>query len=167
MPVTEFRPVVERIADEVLQRLYMLSVGDSEYIVANEVIRYNRSDTYTPKDKQIVLTQGANERIPELDHPGNPPAVCRQQTFNIRCHVIPSEKDDTASDQYVNQMVMEAMAAITDDAATWHNFNGLAIDAEFGATENIDDDGSGIDGANLPLLVRYRTDENNPYNVRA
>ena len=167
MPIVEHRPVVERIAEEVFDRLYQLVVGNSAYIQLEEVIRYNRKETYTPKDKQIVLTQGANDRVPEMDHAGNPPAICRQQTFNIRCHVIASEFDDTLSDEYVNQMVMEAMKAITNNQATWHTFGGLAIDAEFGNLENIDDDGTGIDGANVPLLVRYRTDENNPYNVRS
>ena len=161
------KPVVERIADVVYQRLLQLTGGVSSYITISDVVRYDRRDAYTPADRQVVLTQGSNERVPELDHEGNPPAVCRQQTFNLRCHVIPSELDDTPTDTLVNLMVMAVMAAITDDQATWHNFDGLAIDAEFGSTEQIDDDGTGIDGANLPLLVRYRTDENNPWNVRA
>ena len=166
MSLSASTPVVERIAQVIYDRLMLLTAGGSAYIYVSEVVRYNRKDTYTPTDKQIVLTMGANERVPELDHEGNPPAVCRQQTFNIRCHVIPSEFDETPSDTYVNLMVFEAMKAITNNQATWHNFDNLAIDAEFDSTEPIEDDGTGIDGANLPLLVRYRTDENNPYNVR-
>jgi len=61
----------------------------------------------------------------------------------------------------------EDLKAVQEVLASGHLVQGLAIDAEFDSTEPIEDDGTGIDGANLPLLIRYRTDENNPYNVRA
>jgi hypothetical protein len=126
-----------------------------------------RLESYTPKDNQIVITQGASERVPEMDHRWQP--SCGRddrQRFNIRCHVMPSEKDTTAVDEYVNVFAAEVMKAITTPQATWHNFGALAIDAEFDTLEEIDGDGS-FDGINVPLLVTYRTSENDPYTVRA
>ena len=159
-------PVVEQIADVIVTRLVALQNDINAEVAVSEVVRPTRFANYTPKDNQIVITQGDNERVPELDHPGNPPATARRQRFNIRLHVMPSEKDTTAVDEHVNLFAAEVMQAITTPQATWHNFGALAIDAEFDSHEPIDSDGS-FDGVNIPLLVTYRTSENDPYTVRS
>jgi len=119
---------------------------------------------FTPKHLQIVLTQGPPQRVPELDYPGNPPANCYSITFNIRCHVMPSEKDPTPVDTIINAMAGDVVKVVCEPT-NWHTFGSLAIDAEWESHENIDGDGS-FDGMNLPLTVYYRTDESNPYNKR-
>jgi hypothetical protein len=159
-------PVVERIADVIITRLEVLRDNANAEVDVTEVVRPKRLDAYTPKDGQIVVTQGANDREPELDHAGNPPAVARRQVFNIRCHVMNSEKSTDAVDEIVNTFAAEVIKAITTPQSEWHNFGSLAIDAEFDSFENIDSDGS-FDGINLPLAVIYRTSENDPYTVRA
>ena len=159
-------PIVEQIADVIVTRLIALRDNELAEVAVSEVVRPVRLESYTPNDNQIVITQGASERVPEMDHAGNPPAVARRQRFNIRCHVMPSEKDTTAVDKYVNVFAAEVMKAITTPQATWQNFGALAIDAEFDTLEEIDGDGS-FDGINIPLLVTYRTSENDPYTVRA
>jgi hypothetical protein len=159
-------PIVEQIADVIITRLTALKDDELAEVAVSEIIRPKRLDSYTPKDNQIVVTQGANERVPEMDHPGNPPAVGRSQRFNIRCHVMPSELDPAAVDEYCNVFAAEVMQAITTPQNTWHNFGSLAIDGIFDTLEEIDGDG-GIDGINVPLIVMYRTSETDPYTARA
>lgn len=166
MSIVSARPIVEQIADAIYERLRLLTAGASDYITASEVIRFNRKQEYTPKHLQIVLAQGDPVRVRELDFPGNPPAEARQQPFNIRLHVIPSEFDETPTDTLVNVFEAEVRKVLTTPQATWHLWGNLAIDSQFGDPETITDDGSGIDGINLILLVTYRTAENDPYTVR-
>lgn len=165
MPVIADRPVVEKIAEALFDRLQRLVAGRSSTTVASEVIRAKRMGGWTPKNLQIVLTQSDPERNEELSHPGNPPAMAFDIRFNIRCHVIPSELDPTAVDTYINAMTADVINCITRDA-DWYNFGGLAVNSQFDAIEQIDSDGS-FDGANVPLNVTYRVSETNQYEVRA
>lgn len=120
---------------------------------------------FTPRHLQIVLTQADPEDIPELFCPGNPPAIAYLQRFNIRCHIMPSEKDPTPFDEYVNTMTADVVKAVTYTGSDWFTFGGLAIDAKWETRENIDADG-GVDGVNIPLAITYRTSETDPYAVR-
>lgn len=164
MPVT-VAPVSELIARELLRRLERLEDGYSVYSDVVQVIRPTRLGGFTPKHLQIVLTQSSPEIDEELSHPGNPPATAYRVTFNIRCHVMPSEDDIAAVDDIVNTLAADVTRVVCDET-NWHTFAGNAVDAEWLAHENIDGDGS-IDGVNVPLAVVFRTDETNPYNVRA
>jgi hypothetical protein len=169
MPVTEVRPVVERIASELFDRLSLLAAGYSDYFIASEVIRPTRLDVGTPKNLQIVLTQGSPEVDEELGCPGNPPATAYRIVFNIRCRVMPSERDTTPVDEYINVMAAEVVRVVCDETELtypWHTMENLAVNAEWQPHENIDSDGS-YDGVNVPLLITYRVSENNPFEVRA
>ena len=158
MPVDESDPVVERIATVLLERLAASADFD-------EVIRPTRMGGYTPKHSQVVLTQDDPERVDELGLPGNPPAIAYAQRFNIRCHVMPSEKDTVKVDDFVNIIASDVVKAVCVDA-NWYTFGGRAIDAQWESRENIDADG-GIDGINVPLTITYRTSELDPYTLRA
>lgn len=169
MPVTESRPISERIASELLGRLSLLAAGYSDHVPVSEVVRPLRNEIETPTHLQIVLTQDSPERVPELDCPGNPPASAYQIKFNCRCRVMPSERDTTAVDELINAMAAEVVRVVCDESYLeyqWHTMENLAIDSEWQSHENIDSDGS-YDGVNVPLLVTYRVSENNPYTVRA
>jgi hypothetical protein len=104
--------------------------------------------------------------VTELDCPGNPPAVAFQQTFSIRVHIAPSEKDTTPVEVYEDVMEAEIHKAIVNDAATWHTFGDLAINADIGAQQTVVSDGS-YDGIAVPLAVTFRITEGDPYTVRA
>ncbi len=167
--VAAARPVSERIACELFDRLQLLAAQYSVYTPVSEVIRPTRMGGYTPKHLQVVLTQNDPEVNEELGCPGNPPATAFNLLFNIRGHVMPSEKDTTVVDEIINTFDADIVRAVTDASfygAMWYTLGGLAVNAEFQTRESIDADGSFV-GFNLPLLVTYRTDENNPYNVRA
>lgn len=168
------RPVIERIAEALLYRLRLLTAGYSVFTPVLEVIRPTRLGGFTPRHLQIVVTQNAPERVTDYDLPGNPPATAWVVQFNIRCHVLPSEKDTTEVDEIVNTMAADVVKVVCDETAelpefvdtAWHTFRDLAIVAEWQTQETIDSDGSS-DGINVPLAVTYRTDETNPYIARA
>ena len=113
----------------------------------------------------IVLTRGEVARITELDCPGNPPAICYQQTFLIRVHVAPSEKDETPIEFYEDVAEAEIVKAIRTNT-TWHTFDGNSINAQFETVQTVTSDG-GYDGIMIPLQVVYRISEGDPYTVRA
>ena len=169
MPVTESRPVSERIAKQLFERLQLLAAGYSDQFTASSVVRPLCNETETPKHLQIVLTQGSPAINEELMCPGNPPALCYQILFNIRCRVMLSEADTTPVDEIVNTMAAEVVRVVCDDSYLsyqWHTMENLAVNSEWQPHENIDSDGS-FDGVNVPLLVTYRVSENNPFEVRA
>lgn len=158
--------VVEQIAQVLQTRLQSLLVEGAFNTLAFEVVRPPRFMDVTPRDMQIVIAQGQNEVVDELSYPGNPPAVARRQTFFIRCYLIPSERDLEAIDAKINTFAADVIKAVCTPSGTWQTFDGLAVDAMFQSLELFQADG-GIDGVTVPVAVTYRTDENNPYNVRA
>lgn len=166
MSVTTERPVVSRISDEIFARLQTLVSGSAGAYSFSDVVRPTKIATYTPQHGLIVLTRGEVTRVPELDCPGNPPSTAWNQTFLIRVHIAPSEKDTTPVEAYEDVMEAEIHRAIVNDAATWHTFGDLAIIADFGAQQTIVSDGS-YDGMAIPLIVLYRVSEGDPYTVRA
>jgi len=128
------------------------------------VVRPSKIATYTPEHALMVLTRGEVARVPELDCPGNPPAIAYQQMFLIRVHIAPSEKDTTPVEFYEDVAEAEIHKAIRT-SATWHTFDGNAINASFGAQMTATSDG-GYDGIAVPLLVTYRISEGDPYTSR-
>jgi hypothetical protein len=165
MSVVATLPVVTRIEVELFDRLQKLAAGWSDYTYVSEVIRPKRLSGYTPKDRQVVLTRESEERVPELDCPGNPPAEAKRVTFAIRCHSLPSEKDTTPVEE-LNDVITSDVKRVVGDASQWHTFGGLAINSEWLDPIYISGDGS-FDGVAVMLAVTFKTDENNPYNVRA
>lgn len=164
MSVAAARPIVTRIEQELFDRLQKLAAGWSDHVYVTEVVRPKRLSGYTPKDRQIVLTREADERVPELDCPGNPPSEASRAVFAIRCHVLPSEKDPTPVEEYCDIIAADVKRVVCD-ATRWVTFGGIAIDAEWIDPQLIASDGS-VDGIAVMLAVTYRTDESNPYNLR-
>ena len=165
MSIVATLPVVTRIGDELFNRLNRLTAGYSDYTYVYEVVRATRIAQYTPRHLQIILTKGDRERRPENDCFGNPQGLAYAQRFDIRCHVLPSELDDTPIDQYCEVFEADIVKTVCD-ATRWHTFGELAINAEWIEPEAIVSEG-GIGGVNVPIAVVYRIDEGNPYNVRA
>ena len=164
MSVVESLPVVSRITSELYDRLNKLAAGFSPFTSVYEVVRPLRLGQYTPRHLQIVLTKGPSEEVPELMCPGNPPAIAWRQRFDIRCHVMPSEKDPTPIDTYCEVMAADVVRAVCEPSR-WYTFGGLAIDTAWLPHEDINSDG-GPDGVNVPIVITYRVDEGNPFNVR-
>tara|TARA_R110000868_G_scaffold268152_1_gene527385 strand:+ start:1137 stop:1628 length:492 start_codon:yes stop_codon:yes gene_type:complete len=163
MPVT--LTVADYIAEELVDRLETLINGTEQTDVV-EVVRATRLGTFTPQDLQIVVMQSNPEIVPELMIPGNPPAEAWSLTFNLYLHMMPSETDSEVIDQKRNRFSADVRKVICTPTATWHNFDGYSIDANFGTLENIES-GEGCGGIMMPLTVIFRTNEGDPYTVRA
>ena len=165
MPVTVEKPVITLISDEIFARLQSLvSGGSGPYSFVN-VVRPTKLATYTPQHGLIVLTRGEQIRAPELDCPGNPPSICWQQTFLIRVHIAPSERDETPVEVFEDFAQAEIIKAIRN-SATWHTLGGNAINAQFEPMVTTTSDG-GYDGVAVAVNVVYRVAEDDPYTVRA
>lgn len=159
-------PIIERIAVTLYERLQLITAGYSSSIFVREVIRPTRIEDFKPQHFQVVLTQDDPEEVPELSMPGNPPAKAMRARFNVHCHLLPSEKDPTPIDKYINIFESDIIRVVTEGGdAYWQTFGGLAIDASIGPKESISPDG-GIDGFTLPVFITYRTSEINPYTLR-
>jgi hypothetical protein len=156
--------VIEQIADVLFNRLSALLDQDLYDDPASSIIRPTRYSDITPEDRQIVVSQGDDEIVDELSYPGNPPSIARRQVFNIRCYLMPSDRDARSVDEQINQLFADVVRAVYT-SSTWHTFDNLAVDAGWLAKEYFSSDG-GIEGFTMPLAITYKTDEGNPYNVR-
>lgn len=130
-----------------------------------EVIRPVRTESFSPKSFQIVMTLGEQEQMEEHSLPGNPPAIAYNALFNIYCHVMPSETDATPFDEYCATFYADTVEALTDSGdAAWYYFGDLALDANIGPMTPLDADG--VDGFMIPLNIVYRVSELSPYERR-
>lgn len=158
--------VSEQIAVVVATRLGLISTGNGYETTASSVERPTVKGGFSPNDYQIVMTQGDITPDSELSHPGNPPATAWVMPIIIAGILRPSESDTTASDTLKNEFAADVIKSV-GNATPWHTFGGLAINAAFGVVEDYQaPDGSGS-GFKITLLVTFRTDETNLYNVRA
>lgn len=164
MSVITEKPIITKISDEIYSRLEALVAVPNDAFTFCDVVRPSKIATYTPRHAMIVLTRGDVSRVTDLDCPGNPPAVAYQQTFLIRVHLAPSEKDTTPIEYYEDVAEAEIIKAIRT-SSTWHTFDGNAINAEFAAVQTATSDG-GYDGIAVPLVVTYRVSESDPYTAR-
>jgi len=159
------KPVVTLISDEIFARLETLITEPNDAFVFTQVIRPTKLAQYTPEHALIVLTRGDSVRVPELDCPGNPPAICWQQTFFVRVHIAPSEKDETPTELY-EDVAEAAVQKALRTSSTWHTFGGYAINSDFQPAIQTTADG-GYQGIAVPVAVTYRVAEGDPYTVRA
>lgn len=149
----------------IVTRAEALLVEDTQLSTASDVVEPLRLDGYSPLNYQIVVTQDESEINEELATPGNPPAVCHEQVFHLRCKLTTSETDEVSIAQRMNVFVADVEKQIKA-YANWYWFAGLAIDARFNPPTALELDGAAA-VVSLPLIVVYRVDETDPYVVRA
>lgn len=158
--------IAEQIAVVVATRLGLIKTSNGYENTTSGVKRPSRIHDDSPKDYQIVLTQGDIEPDPELSHPGNPPATAWKLPFTIAGIIRQSDTDLTASDTLKNQFWGDIVKALTD-ATAWHNWGGLAINSTIGPVEDAQQGDGSANGFQLTLNVVFRTDENDPFTARA
>lgn len=157
--------VLETIAAKLLIRLASMMAGTYNTKVSSVLRLAVNGGEYAAEHLQIVIKQGDDEIVDELMRPGNPPAIAHRQLFNLRCHIMPSERDTDPVETTNNTFAADVIKCLTTPA-NWYQWDGNAIDTQIGAVQVINEDG-GIDGFNLPVTVTYRHSENDPYEVRA
>jgi cytochrome b len=149
-------PIAEQIVANVKTRLAVYTTTQ----------RSTRVATWQPKDLVIVVYQGAIARNDELSHPGNPPAQAWDMEVVVAGLVKPSDTVTTAVDTFKNRFWSEIVKAANTGTA-WHTWGGLAINSIAQGVEDFTDDTGAIAGVKVTFLITFRTDENNPFNVRA
>lgn len=150
-------PVVEQIMANVRTR--MAAAFDDVY-------RSTRIGTWQPKDLVLHVHQGTLTPNPELSCPGNPPAQAYDLEAIVAGIVKPSDASTVAVDTFKNRLGADIIAAATD-ATNWHQWGNLAINTTIGTVEEYVEETGGLQGVMVRFLITFRTDENDPYTVRA
>lgn len=159
-------PIPERIAGVIVTRLEAITTTNGYAITVDDVVRPDRqARAYTPKNNLIIVEQADSVPVPELDHPGNPPAICEALTFQIYALNRPGDKTNTAAATNSNELEACVKKAICS-TADWHTFSNLAINAVFGTTQQLESTNGDHAGVMVPLIVTYRYSETDPYTVR-
>lgn len=159
-------PIPERIAGVIVTRLEAITTTNGYDITVDDVIRPDRqARTYTPKNNLIIVEQADSVPLPELDHPGNPPAICEALTFQIYALNRPADKSGTPAATNSNTLEACVKKAICS-SSDWYHFSSLAINAVFGTTQQLESQNGDHAGVMVPLIVTYRYSETDPYTVR-
>ncbi len=119
-----------------------------------------------PKDLVVHVHQGTLTPNSELSCPGNPPAQAYDLEAIVAGITKPSDTELTAIDTFKNRMGADIIVAATD-AELWHQWGGLAINTTIGTVEDYTEETGGFAGVMVRFLITFRTDENDPYTVRA
>lgn len=157
-------PVSEQILAAVKDRLGLISDEDGYEVSVSNVVRPTRIAQHIPQDYLLVVT--ADRLLPnrESSYPGNPPAQGWDMEVGIVAECRPSETDTESIDTLRHVFAADVIRSITD-ADQWFTWGGLAFNSTYGEVVPIEtDSGSAL---RIPLNIQFRTDENNPYNVRA
>ncbi len=150
-------PIVEQIMANVRTRMA---------VAFDDVYRSTRIGTWQPKDLVLHVHQGALTPNPELSCPGNPPAQAYDLEAIVAGIVKPSDSSVVAVDTFKNRLGADIIKAATD-AALWHQWSGLAINTTIGTVEEYVEETGGLSGVMVRFTITFRTDENDPYTVRA
>jgi hypothetical protein len=160
-------PVPELIAIEIESRLNTILLENGYSFDVTEVVRPNRrGENWLYKHNGIGIRQGNSERVPELDCPGNPPAIAYMTPFVITCICKDSENLDQPHATNSNEMAAAAVKAITS-VDMWHTMGDVAVISEIDTHEPFTSSDGESDGVSIPISVTYRVSEDDPYEVRA
>lgn len=150
------RSVFALILDELLQR--MRDAG-----VVAETITPDLLDSYSPKDKQVIVTATNFDPNEELSCMGNPPAQAFDATVDLVCILRQNEKTNINS---LEERLADFVAGVIQAVTTgdhWWTMGGNAIDTRVGSIEkSIESDGS-MGSNTITLTIIYRHAENNPF----
>ena len=162
------KTVPERIAEAIETRLLAIVEGDDFEIDVSEVVRPTRKgENWLRRHLSIGILQQSSERVPELDCPGNPPAICYAVTFDLVGVLRDSVREDDPKAVNENKMAAAIIRAVTTPQESWHSFGGVAINAEIGDIEVATSSEGEFNSVTIPMRIMYRVSENDPYTVRA
>ena len=171
-------PYPELQALELIRRLRNITVANDYQFNIAQVERVNRDGSaFEYRHLSIRVDDAGQERVPELDCAGNPPAICWSQNFELKCFCRNSnspEQPDYETDEAVAVNVSTLVAAVyqaitaeATDPSMWQTMGGNAFNTEFGPLENMDADDGEYHGKTVNVTCFYRVSENNPFELRA
>lgn len=157
-------PISEQILVKVKERLALIDTANGYETTASDVVRPTRIAQHSPQDYLLVVTADRLTQNQTSSYPGNPPAQGWDMEVGIVAECRPTEESDVSIDTFRHVFAADSIKAITN-SDQWFNWGGLAFNSSYGDVSTIDTEtGSAL---RIPLLIQFRTDENNPYNARA
>lgn len=158
--------VISDIEEVIQARCQLITVGNGYSADVAQVVLKKRYPDYQPLPRTITVVAETEQRDPDSDCEGNPPAIAYLLPVRVSCIPIPSRDDrnhwtENATD-FANE-AKKAIASVTD----WHQFGGNSINADFGPIELIEPDGEGPGAAQFVIEILYRVSETDPDTVRA
>ena len=156
-------PVKELIAQAVVAALEKISDENGYQSPAVEVVRPRRTgESFCPKHLGVAVIQDDEQREPDSDCVGNPPAIAWRLPIACDCIVRLSEADERPMDQVLNVLEADVRRALAADC----QFGGLAVDSALGASEYLQAAG-GVEGVTVWIEIVYRVSWTDPYTNRA
>ena len=156
--------VSEQILQKIATRLASITVVGGYEVTVSQVVRPTRYGGFRPQHLQIVVTQGNLTKNDELSAPGNPPATAWDMEVVIAGLLMPLESATDKIDALRMQFSSDVIKAICTPAASWHNWDTLAIDTVVGNVDDVTTEEAS--GFKVTITVTFRTTENNPYQSR-
>lgn len=157
--------IAEQIVSKVRTRLAAITTGSGYQFTTPGAIRPLRFSADKMENLQIIVTIVGMPVSTALSYMGNPPAIARDMTVMCSCYGMPSETDTNPADYWRNRIFGAMSKAITTGAAWW-NWDGLAVNTVVGDPSPVAEGDTGNIGVQLPIVITFRTDENNPFNGR-
>ena len=152
-------PIIEQIAQAIRTQLLTISVDNGYETDVTDVVRPTRIGRFVdPKHLQIAMIQEDPEPYDDLSYPGNPPGRAWQQRYLLDCIVLSSDRETTPIAETINKFSADVIKALFADPQ-WAT---LALDTIVEAPRMLAEPG-GPDGITIPLVIRYRVLENDPY----
>jgi len=169
-------PVVERIAQQIGNRLSGIAIALGYNFNATEIDRPNRMFSIkSVRDKDLLVLQEDATPDEENSTEGNPRALCWDQPFSICCFVLASDKDTTAVDYYTNLFIADVIAAISltppgqsVPTGNWQQFGDayggpIAMDSHISDLGIITHPDGAFAGGIVEYTVKYRVAETSAY----
>lgn len=168
-------PIVERIAVVLKARLERIKTSNGFNYTTAGVLRPPRLGKINPRHLQIVLVQDdPSVNDAETKNSGAGLLLGIDQPFTILAFLRPGDTDETPIETYINTFEADIRKAITNPVTPantlWHEFREadntrLAITARFESSQYFPEASGALDGIAIPLVVTYRTPENDPFSV--
>jgi hypothetical protein len=160
-------PVVEQIAEVLVERLEQITTANGYEFDVYEVVRPTRTNNdFSPRNLSILVDQASLTRNDDLSYPGNPPAVAWDVIFNIHCFVRESDKTEIAKATGENEFHSAVIKSIVT-SNMWYTMDSLAVIADIGNVEKFSSSTGDHAGVMVPLSVTYRVSEDDPTEVRS
>lgn len=122
---------------------------------------------YSPQHLNMVVTAGEVDRDPELDRPGNPPAIAWILPIQIHCDLIPSRFASVETFDELATLVHSNIIQAITQWPVWHQFDARCINATIERPEiNRPTDDGGIGSVKANINATYRVSETRPEQIR-
>lgn len=158
-------PIPEKIAIELVSRLEGITEGEGYAFTTPHVSRVSLDGReWSPKHNGIIVVQKDQERQPENDYAGNPPAIAYLLPFEITGYIRTPEHQEFADWSEINDMEAAIKKAVVSIGSDWFSFVNNAFNAQWGSVAYFRT--TAHTGVTVTLDVQYRVSELDPFTVR-